>query len=117
MLRSASARRRLTFGIVGRDSSSALSAIVDFIMAASEPEVDGIFNVGTGVETSVNAIYTAIARALGLERPAEHGPAKPGEQMRSVLDGTKLRKLAGLPQPVALRDGLTTTVEWLRSRK
>ena len=86
-------------------------------MTASEPEVDGIFNVGTGVETSVNAIYTAIARALGLERPAEHGPAKPGEQMRSVLDGTKLRKLAGLPQPVALRDGLTTTVEWLRSRK
>jgi UDP-glucose 4-epimerase len=86
-------------------------------MAASEPEVDGIFNVGTGVETSVNGIYAAIARALGIERPAEHGPAKPGEQMRSVLNGTKLRQLAGLPQPVALHDGLTTTVEWLRSRK
>jgi UDP-glucose 4-epimerase len=86
-------------------------------MAASQAEVDGIFNVGTGVETSVNEIYAAIARALGIQRHAERGPAKPGEQLRSVLDGTKLRKLAGLPQPVALSDGLATTVEWLRSRK
>jgi hypothetical protein len=36
--------------------------------------------------------------------------------MRSVLDGSKLRSMAGLPEPVSLDEGLRRTVEWLRSR-
>lgn len=84
-------------------------------MAASEPDVDGIFNVGTGVETSVVQLYEALSDALGIQRAPEHGPAKAGEQVRSVLDGTKLRTLAGLPEPVSLREGLQRTAEWLRS--
>ena len=82
-------------------------------MAASELDLDGIFNVGTGVETSVNAIYTVLSEALGMNMPPEHGPAKPGEQMRSVLDGRRLRGLASLPEPVLLRDGIRKTVAWL----
>jgi UDP-glucose 4-epimerase len=85
-------------------------------MAASELDLDGIFNVGTGIETSVNALYAALTRALGSDVRAEHGPAKAGEQMRSVLDGSKLRKAANLPEPVRLDEGLRRTVEWLRSR-
>jgi UDP-glucose 4-epimerase len=85
-------------------------------MAASEPDVDGIFNVGTGVETSVNQLYDVLARALGVDRPAEHAAAKAGEQMRSVLDGSKLRTLAALPDPVQFEEGIRQTVEWLRSR-
>jgi UDP-glucose 4-epimerase len=83
-------------------------------MAASELDTDGVYNVGTGVETSVNELYEALCKTLGVEPKAEHGPAKPGEQMRSVLDGSKLRKLAGLPEPVALDEGLGLTVDWLR---
>jgi len=82
-------------------------------MAASELDLDGIFNVGTGVETSVNELYAAICDAVGVHEMAEHAPAKAGEQMRSVLDGTRLRKLAQLPEPVLLRDGLRRTVDFL----
>jgi UDP-glucose 4-epimerase len=85
-------------------------------MAASELDLDGIFNVGTGVETSVNALYSALTRALGIDRAADYGPAKAGEQVRSVLDGSKLRKLAGLPEPVTLDEGMRRTVEWMRRR-
>ena len=85
-------------------------------MAASELDLDGVFNVGTGVETSVNALYEGLTRALGIDAKAERGPAKAGEQLRSVLDGAKLRKLAGLPEPVQLDEGLRRTVDWLRSR-
>lgn len=84
-------------------------------MAASEPGVDGIFNVGTGIETSVNQLYAEIRDALGSTVEAEHGPAKAGEQLRSVLDGTKLRALGGLPEPVKFRDGVRETVAWLRA--
>lgn len=84
-------------------------------MAASELNQDGIFNVGTGVETSVTELYAALCNAIGVEAPAAHGPAKAGEQMRSVLDGSRLRTIANLPEPVKLDEGLRRTVEWLRT--
>jgi UDP-glucose 4-epimerase len=84
-------------------------------MAASELDVDGVFNVGTGVETSVNALYDALCKALDIDREAVHGPAKAGEQLRSVLDGSKLRTMAKLPAPVRLEEGMRRTVDWLRN--
>lgn len=83
-------------------------------MAASERDLEGVYNVGTGVETSVNQLYDELRRAIGFDREAEHGPAKPGEQMRSVLDAAKLRTEGGLPSFVTLRDGFAETVAWLR---
>jgi UDP-glucose 4-epimerase len=84
-------------------------------MAASELDLDGIYNVGTGVETSVTELYAELCEATGVDLPPAYAPAKAGEQMRSVLDGTKLRTIANLPEPVTLRDGLKRTVEWLRA--
>lgn len=83
-------------------------------MAASELDLDGIYNVGTGVETSVNEIYTMLRDAIGSETEAEHGPAKAGEQQRSVLTAAKLRAAAGLPEFVPMREGIRRTVEWMR---
>ncbi len=76
----------------------------------------GPFNVGTGVESSVNDVYHYLAAAVGVARKPHHGPAKAGEQRRSVLDGSKLREVARLPEPVQLAGGLRQTVEWFRSR-
>jgi len=86
-------------------------------MAVSENDLTGIYNVGTGVETSVNQLYSTLTAALGIDRAADHGPAKAGEQKRSVLDATRLRKLAGLPEPVKLEDGIRETVKWLRGQR
>lgn len=83
-------------------------------MAVSEGSVTGTFNVGTGVETSVNELYSAMAEIVGTTRAATHAPAKKGEQLRSVIDATKLRGTFGLPEPVALREGLTRTMAWFR---
>lgn len=82
-------------------------------MAASEGEWQGEYNVGTGVETSVNELYASLASIAGGDIPAAHGPAKEGEQLRSVLDGSRLRKLAELPERTPLRDGLAKTFAWL----
>jgi UDP-glucose 4-epimerase len=83
-------------------------------MAASERDLEGIYNVGTGVETSVNDLFDELRRAAGFDRDAEHGPTKPGEQMRSVLDAAKVRREGDLPPFVTLRDGIGETVSWLR---
>ncbi len=83
-------------------------------MAASEAQWQGQYNVGTGVETSVNELYASLASIAGSGLAAAHGPAKEGEQLRSVLDGSRLRKLAALPERTQLREGLTKTFAWLR---
>ena len=81
-------------------------------MAASSMKLEGSFNVGTGVETSVVGLFEALRKVSGIEVAAVHGPAKAGEQQRSVLDGTKLRTLAGLPEPVELEAGFEKTWSW-----
>src|SRR5207247_902066 len=34
------------------------------------PETQGVINIGTGLETSVNELYERLARAIGPDRPA-----------------------------------------------
>lgn len=86
-------------------------------MAASEMSLPGPYNVGTGIETSVNELHDQLARAIGTDLKPEHGPAKAGEQIRSVLDASRLWTAAKLPEPVKLADGLKRTVDWLRGRQ
>jgi len=72
----------------------------------------GVFNIGTGIETSVLELYDALARASGVTRPPEHAPARLGELRRSVLDvSLAARELAWTPQ-VTLEEGLLRTWEW-----
>lgn len=74
------------------------------------------YNVGTGVETNVVELYREIARALGSGDEAPHGPGKPGEQMRSVIDAGLLRRELNVPPPLSLADGLKRTAAWFRAR-
>jgi UDP-glucose 4-epimerase len=69
------------------------------------------FNVGTGIETDVNQIYHLIRDAVGSKAEEVHGEAKKGEQLRSVLDNSLIRKTLGWKQTVALKEGITRTVE------
>lgn len=92
-----------------------VSDVVAANVAAVERELAGAFNVGTGVETSVNELHERMSEAAGVRSVAKHGPAKTGEQMRSVLDGSRLRAAASLPPPVPLSDGLARTLEWFRA--
>jgi UDP-glucose 4-epimerase len=75
-----------------------------------------IYNVGTGIETNVVELYNEIARALGTDLKASHGPGKPGEQRRSVITAAKLRHDLNVPEPILLAEGLKRTAEWFRAR-
>lgn len=83
-------------------------------LAAVSRRAGGVVNVGNGVETSVNRLYELVAAACGSSKPALRGPAKPGEQMRSVLDVTKSRAALGLTGLVDLPEGLSRTAAWFR---
>jgi UDP-glucose 4-epimerase len=86
-------------------------------LLAAERRHDGALNVGTGVETDVNALYAHVARAAGVALPAERGPARPGEQRRSCLDPAAAAAALGWRPEVALADGLARTLDWFRGRR
>ncbi|HSP16273.1 MAG TPA: NAD-dependent epimerase/dehydratase family protein [Thermoanaerobaculia bacterium] len=89
--------------------------VVAASMAVTEhPELKGAYNVGTGVETSINVLYDEMAKILGTPAAAIHAPAKAGEQMRSVLDGALLRNAGSLGHCVPLAEGLRETIDFFR---
>ncbi|MBW8876912.1 MAG: NAD-dependent epimerase/dehydratase family protein [Acidobacteria bacterium] len=75
-----------------------------------------VYNVGTGVETTVVELYDELARAVGSPLKARHGPGKPGEQRRSVIDASRLRHDLGVPPPLSLAEGLERTASWFREK-
>ncbi len=91
--------------------------VVEAVRAVFAPHVEGIFNVGTGVETSVNEMFTQLKKMTNSTCHAIHGPAKKGEQMRSVLDASKLEKETEWAPNVFLSEGLNETVTFFQQQK
>ncbi len=73
----------------------------------------GVFNVGTGKETSVVELYELCARVAGSSQLAEHAPARLGELQRSFLDPGRAARELGFTSMVELEDGLLATWEWI----
>ncbi|MFZ1748157.1 MAG: NAD-dependent epimerase/dehydratase family protein [Nitrospirales bacterium] len=87
---------------------------VEAILVTLGEDVQGIFNVGTGQETTINECYGIIKSLTKCQCKELYGAAKKGEQFRSVLDVTKLREVFGWDPQVTLQEGLTRTVDFFR---
>jgi UDP-glucose 4-epimerase len=73
----------------------------------------GVFNVGTGIETSVLELYELCRRVAGSELDAEHADARLGEVQRSVLDVSRAERELGWRPEIGFEDGLRRTWEAL----
>lgn len=69
-----------------------------------------VFNIGTGIETSLNTLYKKIADILGKTPAAIYHPDRPGEQMRYSLDSAKAKKELGWEPHFTLEKGLKLTI-------
>jgi UDP-glucose 4-epimerase len=83
---------------------------------ALEARATGPFNVGTAVETDVNELARVLVEVTGSRSEVRHGPAKPGEQRRSVIDFRRAEAELGWRPGVPLADGLSQTIEFFRAR-
>ncbi len=73
----------------------------------------GVYNVGTGIETSVLELYAAVQAAAGVTREAAFAPARLGELQRSVLDVSLAARELGWQPQTSLAGGLAATWKWI----
>ncbi len=90
--------------------------VVDAFAKAATAGSGELFNIGTGQETSVNALYQAMADAAGVTEPPTYASARPGELDRSALDAGKAQRELGWSPQVTLEDGVQITIDWSRRR-
>jgi UDP-glucose 4-epimerase len=88
---------RANFACVGRGDNSA-------------------YNVGTGVTTDVNGIYSTLAKEIGFDKPAKYGPHRAGDLQRSVLDITLAKKELGWEPRYNIAAGIAPTVAFFRNK-
>jgi UDP-glucose 4-epimerase len=82
---------------------------------ALSSEFCGYVNVGTGVETDVNHLFSLIAASAGSDRPPRHLEKRVGEARRSAIDFGLATQVLGWRPEVALKVGLERTVDWFRA--
>jgi UDP-glucose 4-epimerase len=83
---------------------------------ALEAGSGGVFNIGTGNQTTTQGIFEALKRHTGYAAEPRYGPPRPGDVRRIALDVARAEQELGWKPRVPLDDGLRHTVEWFRQR-
>ncbi len=90
--------------------------VVDALTRAAE-RGEGIINIGTGDETSVNDLYASMSRATGYTDTPNYAAARAGELDRSALAIDRAGTELGWKPFTSLDEGVSRTIEWFRERR
>ena len=71
-----------------------------------------IFNIGTGIETTLNTLYKKIADLLKQKAKPIYYPDRPGEQIRYCLDISKAKRELEWQPEYNLNEGLKETLRY-----
>jgi UDP-glucose 4-epimerase len=88
------------------------------VVAAESPVTDAVFNIGSGVETSLLELAEALLRVMGSDLPVEFGPERSVNKVSRRLAGiAAARDRLGFEAAVPLEEGLARLVEWWRANR
>ncbi len=102
------------FGKITRDYVFIEDVVAANVLALS-PEITGIFNIATAIETDLDYIYDSLAKLTHYNKEKVYIAEKIGEQKRSVCSSAKFQKLTGWQPKTFLPEGLPKTVEFYKS--
>ena len=106
--------------IIGDGLQSRDYVFVEDVVKANELVLNSgngkIYNLGTGIETDVNELFNKIVNTIGKNVPEKHGPAKPGEQKRSVLSSDLINNDFGWKPSIQMDVGIKKTVEFFKNK-
>jgi UDP-glucose 4-epimerase len=87
-----------------------------FVLAA-ESGKSGVYNVGTGVQTSTTQLLEILQDAAGTSLEPQHEPLMEGELGASALDASRIERELGWRPTVAVDKGLRETFAWYRDAR
>jgi UDP-glucose 4-epimerase len=91
--------------------------VADAFVRAAERGSGMVINIGTGIETSVNTLYRAMADAAGVTSEPVRAPARPGELDRSALSIARAEQELGWQPGTSLTDGTRAVLDWFRTNR
>ena len=95
-------------GTIERDFVHVDDVVRALVLAAGHR--NGVFNVGTGTETSIAALHEICERAVGVTAPPQFDPPRPGDAKRSVLDTSYATRELGFTSSIGLEEGIAATL-------
>ncbi|MBO8164768.1 MAG: GDP-mannose 4,6-dehydratase [Brevibacillus sp.] len=113
-LRQASANQPLTVFGDGRQTRDFIYVddVADAIYRGATSRASGVYNVSSGVETSINELIETI-RSFAAVPQVVHHERRNGDITRSCLDSSRLQLELGWTPRYTLQEGLVKTYEWL----
>jgi nucleoside-diphosphate-sugar epimerase len=88
------------------------------VLAAMSDVTDDVFNVASGVETSLNDLAHNLLKVMHSDLKPEYGPArKVNPVSRRLADVTRARERIGFQSQVSLEDGLGRLVTWWQANR
>jgi UDP-glucose 4-epimerase len=88
--------------------------LAEGLLRAAETEGVGgeVFQLASGIETTVNELVSLLGEIAGREAEVRREPPRPGEIVRNYSRIEKARHRLGYAPAVSLEDGLRRTYEW-----
>jgi UDP-glucose 4-epimerase len=88
------------------------------MLAAESDLTDVVFNVASGVETSLLELAEMLLRVMGSDLSVEHGPERAVNGVtRRLADTSAAREQLGFEATVDLEEGLTRLVDWWQAER
>ena len=88
------------------------------VLAVMSPATDVVFNIGSGVETSLNQLADALLAVMGSKLRPEYGPVRKVNAVpRRLASIEAARKILGYRPQVSLEDGLRSLVAWWQEQR
>lgn len=99
-------------GYQTRDYIYITDVINALVLAITSQKKAVVYNVGTGIETSVNSLLAIISEKIGKEFKPDYLPARDGEVLQSCLNYAKIKEDLGWEPKVSLTDGLSQAIAY-----
>ena len=88
------------------------------VLAAEADVTDAVFNIASGVETSLDELAETLLRVMGSNLSVEHGPERTVNGVtRRLADTSKAKAALGFSAEIDLEEGLSQLVDWWRATR
>ncbi|MFA4973042.1 MAG: NAD-dependent epimerase/dehydratase family protein [bacterium] len=94
-----------------------VSDVVEANRTALKDVAQGIYNVGTGVETDINKVFNMLRELTGSHCQEHHGPVRNRDLERNSISCRRFQTEFGWRPVIELPVGIKTTVEWFLKNK